>query len=401
MILTQEDRKSTRKGERIIGKISSGRAGPTVVFFGGIHGNEPAGVRALQSVFRRLASGEVPVERGTAIAIRGNLPALEREERFLEHDLNRIWGRKRLPAILGKPAADRSPEEKELVALYEVLHQILREHEPPFYFIDLHTTSSRTLPFITINDSIINRKFSQLFPVPVILGIEEYLEGPLLSYVNELGYMAMGFESGQHQDLPAVRNAIDFIWLVLYFAGALPSYRAHEEHLRRLRKSAGNDHSFYEIFYRHELPEPHAFQMKEGFRSFQPLQRGTVLATEGGRPVELSTSGILFMPLYQKQGDEGFFLIRRIPAWALKASSRLRKWNVHRGLARLPGVSWANVEKDQLLVNLHVARFLSRPFFHLLGYRSRQRDRSHLVLNNREHKARNAEYQDTAWFSKG
>ena len=141
--------------------------------------------------------------------------------------------------------------------------------------------------------------------------------------------------------------------------------------------------------------------MKEGFRSFQPLQRGTVLATEGGRPVELSTSGILFMPLYQKQGDEGFFLIRRIPAWALKASSRLRKWNVHRGLARLPGVSWANAEKDQLLVNLHVARFLSRPFFHLLGYRSRQRDRSHLVLNNREHKARNAEYQDTAWFSKG
>jgi succinylglutamate desuccinylase len=399
MMLTHEERKSILKGARFIGNVSSGNPGPTVVFFGGIHGNEPAGVLALEEVFREIETGKAPLESGRLVGIKGNLQALDREQRFLEHDLNRIWSSGRLRAALEKPEAKRSPEEKELGELFQILHTILREYDPPFYFIDLHTTSSQTLPFITVNDSIINRKFSELFPVPVILGIEEYLEGPLLSYVNELGYLALGFESGQHQDPEAVRNAADFIWLTLNYAGLIPGSEAFREHLGRLRQAAANDHHFYEVYYRHRLAQPHSFTMKEGFRSFQPLKKGTLLAEEEGAPIQMEENGILFMPLYQKLGEEGFFLIRRTPAWALKLSARLRKWNVHRGLTWLPGVSWANGEEDRLLVNQHVARFLSKPLFHLLGYRSKQKDRTHLILSNREHKARNEEYEGTFWFS--
>jgi len=35
----------------------------------------------------------------------------------------------------------------------------------------------------------------------------------------------------------------------------------------------------------------------------------------------------------------------------------------------------------------------------LLGYRSRQRDKTHLLISNREHKARNDDYKNTFWFS--
>ena len=369
-----------------------------MVFFGGIHGNEPAGVLALEEVFGKLQSGETSLDCGTLIAIRGNLQALARKQRFLKHDLNRLWGKARLQQTLEKPQKECSPEEKELKVLYEGVHEILGQHSPPFYFIDLHTTSSRTLPFITINDSIINRRFSELFPVPVILGIEEYLDGPLLSYINELGYMALGFESGQHDDPQAVSNAEDFIWLALSFSGAVSTLPERKDHFNRLKKAAMGDHHFYEIFYRHKLPEVHSFEMEEGFWSFQALPKGTLLATEEGLPVEMEKKGILFMPLYQKQGEEGFFLIRRTPRWALKLSSRMRKWSLHRALSWFPGVSWADEEKDRLVVNLHVARFLSKPFFHLLGYRSRQKDKAHLILSNREHKARNKEYENTRWF---
>ncbi|MEJ2161762.1 MAG: succinylglutamate desuccinylase/aspartoacylase family protein, partial [Robiginitalea sp.] len=205
MILTQKDKTTTLQGERLIGKVTSGKPGPTLVFFGGVHGNEPAGVLALEAVFGSLMDGKVTLTHGTALGIRGNLPALDLEQRFLVHDLNRIWGRKRLSEILEGSRQELSPEERELLELFDALQEVLTNYEPPFYFIDLHTTSSQTLPFITINDSMINRKFSELFPVPVILGIEEYLEGPLLSYINELGYMAMGFESGQHNDQAAVK----------------------------------------------------------------------------------------------------------------------------------------------------------------------------------------------------
>jgi len=398
MVLTEKDHFTTLEEDRIIGRITSEKPGPTLVFFGGIHGNEPAGVLALEEVFRKLKNGKTSLDCGTLIAIRGNLPALSQKQRFLKHDLNRLWGKDRLKETFEKPQERRSPEEREQAVIYEGVHEILSQYSPPFYFIDLHTTSSQTMPFITINDSIINRRFSELFPVPVILGIEEYLDGPLLSYINELGYMALGFESGQHDDPQAVSNAEDFIWLALSFSGAVSSMPEKQDHFSRLKKAAFGDHHFYEIFYRHKLPQVHSFKMEEGFRSFQALPKGTLLATEEGLPVEMEKKGILFMPLYQKQGEEGFFLIRRTPSWALKLSSRLRKWSFHRGLSWFPGVSWADQEKDRLVVNLHVARFLSKPFFHLLGYRSRQRDKAHLILSNREHRARNKEYENTRWF---
>ena len=155
--------------DRFIGKIDNGRKGPTVIFFGGIHGNECAGVFALKQVFENLDESRV---NGTIYGITGNLRALKVGQRFINADLNRIWTEVTLATLASRP--DRNAEEEEQIELYEILKEILDTHEPPFYFMDLHTTSSRSLPFITINDAFINRKFSQQFPVPVVLGIEEY-----------------------------------------------------------------------------------------------------------------------------------------------------------------------------------------------------------------------------------
>lgn len=77
--------------------------------------------------------------------------------------------------------------------MFTLLEDIINSNFGPFYFIDFHTTLSKTLPFITINDVVIDRKFSKFFLVPIALGIEEYLNGPLLSYINELGYVSLGF----------------------------------------------------------------------------------------------------------------------------------------------------------------------------------------------------------------
>ena len=180
---------------RIIGKIKGKNAGPTVVFFAGIHGNEFAGVHALIEVFSRLSEDDI---NGTVYGIAGNLPALEKSQRYLEEDLNRIWTKERIEVLPSK--TERSIEENEQSEMLEILNDILRLHKGPLYFIDFHTTSSKTIPFITINDALINRIFSKKFPVPIVLGIEEYLHGPLLSYINALGYVSLGFESGQHDD---------------------------------------------------------------------------------------------------------------------------------------------------------------------------------------------------------
>lgn len=52
--------------ERIIKKIKGAQEGPTMVFFGGIHGNESAGVFALEKVLKTIDQTNV---KGTIYGI--------------------------------------------------------------------------------------------------------------------------------------------------------------------------------------------------------------------------------------------------------------------------------------------------------------------------------------------
>ena len=199
--------------ERTLAHIEGQYNGATIVFFAGIHGNETAGVFALDEVMKTIDPQNV---NGTIYGIAGNLKALKQQQRYLNKDLNRLWTKEQLEALNLKDHLNI--EDTEQMEVFELLQHIITENCGPFYFIDFHTTSSKTLPFITINDALINRKFSKLFPVPIVLGIEEYLDGPLLSYINELGYVSLGFESGQHDDKEAIDNCISFIHLALIYA---------------------------------------------------------------------------------------------------------------------------------------------------------------------------------------
>ncbi|MBT8292203.1 MAG: aspartoacylase [Eudoraea sp.] len=389
------------KAERIIGHISGEETGPTLVFFGGIHGNEPSGVEALENVFRQLKGSELQI-KGSIIGIKGNIPALLKKKRFLDDDLNRIWTHAGIDKIEQRNHKELSVEENELTIIYRLISDIFKTEPAPYYFIDFHTTSSPTLPFITINDALINREFARLFPVPVILGIEEYLEGPMLSYINEKGYVAVGFESGQHFTAEAVTNSISFIWLALIYAGIIdkeevPDYKKHRNVLSTAAK--GNT-IFYEIIHRHRITQADNFKMFPGFSSFDKLPKGITLANHNGEEITAYKDTIVFMPLYQVQGEEGFFLIRPIPSWILSFSAFLRRIKFDSFLASLPGISWSNSSKEKLMVNLKVARFFNKPFFHLLGYRNRMVDETHLILYNRERAAKNEMYKDAFWYKK-
>ena len=67
--------------DRMIGHIEGKKPGPTLLFTGGIHGNEPSGVFALKKVIDDIANSDIEVT-GNIYAIGGNLVALENGERF-------------------------------------------------------------------------------------------------------------------------------------------------------------------------------------------------------------------------------------------------------------------------------------------------------------------------------
>ena len=80
----------TVKIDRVIDHIRGKKGGPTLVFFGGVHGNETAGVFALKEVFDELKLNNTAIN-GEIYAISGNLGPLTTRQRFQDEDLNRIW----------------------------------------------------------------------------------------------------------------------------------------------------------------------------------------------------------------------------------------------------------------------------------------------------------------------
>ncbi len=389
--------KSLRAINRIIGKVEGKEKGATVVFFAGIHGNEKAGVIALQQVFKQIKTKHV---KGNIYGLLGNKKALHLHQRYIDEDLNRLWTPLKVETILAKNTHNK--EEQEAIELFNVLQIILKTHQGPFYFIDFHTTSSISLPFITINDALINRKFSKLFPVPVVLGIEEFLDGPLLSYINQLGYVSLGFEAGQHDLETSALNCMAFTFLSLSFAGVIEKKHVlnYEKHFNTLKNESENLKDVFEVIYQYKIHPNENFKMINGFKSFQPIKKGMPIARSNNIKIISNHNAKIFMPLYQTKGDDGFFIIKTIKPFYLKLSALLRGIRFDELLVFLPGVSWINNTKGALIVNLKTAKFLAKPFFHLLGYRSKQEDATHLRLFSREKEAKTNMYKKERWYSR-
>lgn len=383
--------------DRIIGKINATQPGPTIIFTAGLHGNEPSGIFALHDVLNEIKEKNISI-KGNIYAISGNLTALKEGTRYLKQDLNRMWTSERMKLITSGNIEKNDQETIQQLNIYNVINKILNTEEGPFYFMDLHTTSSETTPFLTVNDSIINRKFTEQYPVPLILGIEEYLDGPLLSYLNELGYVAFGFEGGQHDSFSSIKNHKSFIYQSLVFAESITKDEIDfQNHYNTLAKTSEDTRNIYEIYYHYRIEEDESFKMKPGFLNFQKINKGEELAKSNGEVIIAKKQGRILMPQYQSQGNDGYFSIRKIPSVFLKLSSYFRKIRLDRLLPIIPGISWSSEKHDSLILNRKIAWIFAKQFFHLMGYRSKKIDKTHLIIKNREAFSKKEDYKEMLW----
>ncbi len=371
--------------QRRLGQYGSS-TGPTFVVIAGIHGNEPSGVFAFLDLVQELVQRGVQLN-GRIIGLAGNLSALQLGVRFVDRDLNRIWlaPQSETSTGAGTPTSDINRpeigslwnsdplvlESRERDELYAEIKQILGEGMGPYYFVDLHTTSSQSPPFMPLDDTLRNRDFVRHFPVPAVLGLEEVLTGTLLSYLNNYDVVTFGYEAGQHDDPQSIVLHREMLWCALQHATMLPhDCRPRVKTAETiLRQHSSNLLGFYEVMFRYGLEPAAQFEMREGFKSFQKVRHGEVLARHNLQNVTSPQSGFMFMPLYQSKGDDGFFLIRQIPTFWLHMSRWMRRSRFEQWLGLLPGVTVARQDARRVTVNPRVARFLSQQIFHLLGYR--------------------------------
>ena len=355
--------------ERIIGRVDGRQPGPVVLVIAGIHGNEPAGPIAARRVLESLAGGALPLT-GTFVALTGNLAALQLGRRFVDRDLARLW----TPAEVARARGTEQPscvEQAELRSLLQEIDAITREFsDRDILLVELHSTSGPGVPFQAINDTLHDRAIAFASPIPLVLGIEESIRGSMLDYMERQGRSVLVIEGGQHEAPETADNLESALWTVLSGIHAVPSNSVVvEAKAQRLRNAAEGAPLIAEIVYRHNITPDDHFEMLPGFRHFQPIRRGELLAEDVRGPVRAPMSGLLLMPRYQGLGSDGFFITRPVRRSWLSVSAALRWLRVDQALTWLPGVQQDPTRPRQVLVNPNIARFLVVPIFHLCGYR--------------------------------
>ena len=377
-------KKAIVEDEHLIAKFIGDTGGATLIVVGGVHGNEPSGATALRKVSQKLKNLRGKLH-GRVYFLAGNTRALQCGVRFVDSDLNRHWTSENL-ARNKSDSSLRIAEDLEQRELLKTFDEILTTAKSEVFALDLHSTSAMGLPFATVGDTLRNRRFAQKFPVTILLGIEEQLDGTMLEYLNNAGAVTFGFEGGQHESVEAIENHEALIWLALVNSGILAEKDAPEleQHRQNLSKATGNQRVL-EVRHREAITPEVEFEMNPGFENFDAVKRGQILAKNKRGAITASESGLILMPLYQKQGEDGFFIGREIAPFWLRLSGILRRLRIGDFVRILPGVWRHPTDKESLIVNTRVARFFPLQIFHLLGFRKERWQDNQLIVSKRRH----------------
>ena len=368
---------------RLIGNYSGDEEGPILICTAGLHGNETAGIEALDRVFQKLDSEKIKLH-GTITGFAGNLRALKERQRYMDHDLNRSWTPDRTEAIRKNIFSAEKIEDQEQVALLEELQPYFNSKRQ-VYFLDLHTTTANGIPFCCFGDTLRNREYARAVPIPKILGLEDQLEGSLTEYLNIQGYPTLVVEGGQHNSPESVKSLEASIWLVLEHLelitrGAIEEMSDYRQYLSERTQEMPD---YIEITHRHEIHSQDEFQMNEGYLNFQGVQEGEYLARDRFGKIYAPFDGIILLPLYQGLGNDGFFIGRKISGRALEISSLLRKFRFDALLSAIPGIQTCKDSENTLVVNPEVLHSKRAEWLNLMGYRKLQKSDNHYFAKKR------------------
>lgn len=371
---------------RILGRFDGARKGPCVICVVGLHGNEQASLDAARRVLSNLDTIKRADFAGQFVVVCGNLVALEKGVRYIDEDLNRIWSTERIELTRqGKIPDDTSVEQRQLRELLDTFDDLFAQASDEVLMLDLHTASSPSVPFAFVGDTLRAREFARTIRIPIILGLEEQLDGGMLGFVNDCGPITLGVEGGQHEDPKSAEAMEAIIWMSLVAARNIRPQliRDYDDMTERLAEMVKGVPPVMEVRYRHAIRAEDEFVMNPGFSTFDQVDEAQPIARDQAGDVISPERGRLLLPLYQSIGNDGFFLGREFsPAW-LTLSAMMRRLRLDRMVHWLPGVSRHPQNRHALIINPHVARWFVFEIFHLLGYRKVRSEEDVLIVTRR------------------
>lgn len=312
--------------DRIIGERVGSQYGPLLIVFAQIHGNEPAGVQAVQELFKAIDAEYVKNPKfefcGRIVAIKGNVKAAEKGVRYIDKDMNRSW----LPQQIKKIQATSDPslldaEDQEIKENLELVHYYIDLCKPPrVVVLDLHTTTAHGGIFTIPALSQESRRIALSMHAPVLHGFLNGLKGTSLHYFDSANFnidmTAVCFEAGQHESEDAHKHAVSAIINCFKSIGGFYDRDIESKHDDLLIERSKGLPLEALLVYVHQVEPDMEFRMtdKKIYNNFDPIQKGEILAYDKNGPIPAPYGGLILMPLYQVQGSDGFFIIQEMTA---------------------------------------------------------------------------------------
>ena len=306
---------------RVIGKYTGTKRGPLMIAIGGMHGNEPAGVKALDLMFKMLEvepiTNPIFTFRGRILGLRGNLRAMAAGKRFIVKDLNRQWTTENVARIKNSSVEALDSEDLEIKELLSVIEAEIEAYRPEkIVVLDLHTTTAFGGIFSIPTHDPESLRIAVELHAPVIKGLLKGIKGTSLHYFNSENFgvdtVAVCFESGQHNEELSINRAIAALTNCMRTIGCVKGEHVENQHDSLLIEYSKGLPKIAELITVHNILPGDQFKMAPNFKNFQKVKKGEVLAFDQQGPIEAMDDGRILMPLYQKQGDDGFFLIRSL-----------------------------------------------------------------------------------------
>lgn len=310
--------------ERVIGQHTGEEKGPLLILLGGMHGNEPSGVKAIDLMFKMLEVEPVTNPEfklhGRIIGLRGNLRALEKGKRFIVKDLNRQWTPENIDRIKNALIADLDSEDLEMKEILKVIHHQIKTYKPEkIVLLDLHTTTAFGGIFTICTDDPESVRIAIELHAPVIKGMLNGIEGTTLHYFNTenvgIETTAVCFESGQHDEDLSVNRAIAALTNCLRTIGCVRAEYVENRHDTLLIEYSKGLPQIAQLVKINRITPEDNFEMMPNYNNFQKVKKGELLAKDKTGKIYAPEDALILMPLYQKQGDDGFFLIKTIVAF--------------------------------------------------------------------------------------
>ena len=217
-----------------------------------------------------------------------------------------------VPIVLATTHTDEDLELKELI---EHIDAAITEFQPKkIIILDLHTTSATGGIFTIVSEDAESLKIATELYAPVVKGLIKGVGGSTLHYfkTDNMGIptTAIAFEAGQHDDPRSVQRTI--AWLIHSFR-AIGSIQAEDMLYREdeiLRGYSKGLPKVVKLIGVHKIRQEDSFKMEPDYQNFQRVRKGEILAYDKNGAIHAPEDCLILMPLYQPQGNDGFFLVK-------------------------------------------------------------------------------------------